>query len=59
MPGAWPHPQPRMRMKKHTSVVTAGTPEAIWHSLHDGVTVSFVLGLSCHHPGVMRSIIAS
>jgi len=50
-------------MKKHTSVVTAGTPEAIWHSLHDGVTVSFVLslviGLSCHHPGVMRSIIAS
>jgi hypothetical protein len=36
MPGARPHPQPRMRNKKHTSVVTAGEPEAIRHSLHDG-----------------------
>jgi hypothetical protein len=30
-------------MKKHTSVVTTGTPEAIRHSLHDGVTAYFVL----------------
>jgi hypothetical protein len=29
--------------RKHTSVVTAGTPEAIRHSLHDGVTAYFVL----------------
>jgi hypothetical protein len=33
------------------------------HSLRDGFTVSFVLslviGLCCHHPGAMQSIIAS
>jgi hypothetical protein len=43
MPGASVHPQPRMQVKKHTSVVTAGTPDATRHSLHDGVTAYFVI----------------
>ena len=50
MPGTSVYPQPRMRMKKHTSVVTTGQP-TIRHSLRDGFTVSFVIspgiGLSC------------
>jgi hypothetical protein len=34
-----------MQIKKHTSVVTAGPPEAIRHSLHEGVTAYLVLSL--------------
>jgi hypothetical protein len=49
-------------MKKHTSVVTAGTPEAIRLSLRDGVTaysaLSPAIGLFCHRPRRDASIIA-
>jgi hypothetical protein len=50
-----------VQSKKHTSVVTAGTPEAIRHSLHDGVTAYFVLspvtGLFVTVVVAMRSIV--
>jgi hypothetical protein len=46
------HPRPRVRKWKAHELVTTGSTEAIRLSLHDGVTVSFVLspvtGLSCH-----------
>jgi hypothetical protein len=52
MPGARRTRSLVCKNRKHTSVVTAGTPEAIRHSLHDGVTAYFALspvtGLSCH-----------
>jgi hypothetical protein len=46
-----PHPQPRMRMKKHTSVVTTGTPKQSGIPCTMVLTVSFVVspetGLCC------------
>jgi hypothetical protein len=50
-------------MKKAHEQVTTGTPERSGFPCAVVLTVCFVLslviGLSCHHPGVMRSIIAS
>ena len=43
MPGAQPHPQPRMRNKKAYERSHHRFAETARHSLHDGVTVSFVL----------------
>jgi len=37
MPGAQPHPQPRMQDKKHTSTVTTGRPN------HSGIPCAMVL----------------
>jgi hypothetical protein len=36
MPGAWPHPKPRVGVKNHASVVTTGQPKHR-HSLRNGV----------------------
>jgi hypothetical protein len=57
------HPQPRVQSKKAHELVTTGSP------VHTGIpcamvltaysVLSLVIGLSCHHPRVMRSIIAS
>jgi hypothetical protein len=43
MPGARRTRSLVCKDRKHTSVVTAGTPDATRHSLHDGVTAYFVL----------------
>ena len=52
MPGAWPHPQPRVRKVKAHKHSHHRSAETFRHSPRDGVTVSFVLfpaiGLSCH-----------
>ena len=45
MPGASPHPQPRMRMKKAYERSHHRFAETFRHSLRDGFTVSFVLSL--------------
>jgi hypothetical protein len=46
------HPQSRVRNKKHTSVVTTGTPNDPGIPARDGFTAYFelspVIGLSCH-----------
>jgi hypothetical protein len=51
MPGAQPHPQPRVRMKKAHEQSHHRYAETFRHSLRDGFTVSFALspetGLSC------------
>jgi hypothetical protein len=52
MPGAWQHPQSRMRMKKAYERSHHRYAEAVRHSLHDGFTTYSTLfpaiGLFCH-----------
>jgi hypothetical protein len=65
MPGARPHPQPRVgKNKNHTSKYHYGRAEITRHSRTRMVltaysALSLVIGLSCHHPRAMRSIVAS
>ena len=64
MPGARPHPQPRMRMKKAHELVTTGQPNNPAFPARLVLTVSFalspVIGLSCHcHRRRCESIIAN
>ena len=51
------------KSKKHTSIVTTVTPVHPAFPARMVLTVSFVLslviGLSCHHPRAMQSIVAS
>jgi hypothetical protein len=37
------HPQPRVQMKEHTSIVTTVTPEITRHSPRNGFTAYFAL----------------
>src|SRR4029450_12070619 len=52
------HPQPRVRGRKHTSVVATGTPEITRHTPRNGFTAYSVFSpatnSSCHrHPQIM------
>jgi len=67
---AWGMPDARRtrslvcEMKKHTSVVTTVTAGITRHSrtrmvLTVSFAISLVIGLSCHHPRAMPSIVTS